>query len=465
MKTLLISPYQYLDSEQDFIRLKQPLGIALLKQNTCSKISILDALAEGYNNRKSFEGVLRVGLELNDIKNRINREKPEIVGVSNLWSANYPAVLEIIKYVKRDFPKIITILGGVHPSFEYPEIIKEPSIDYIAIREATKSFPKLIEFLEGKRLWKDVTGFVRFNGRHPELSGPTENANLKELKPIDYRIFPVEIYSQQKKFGEQFKNFKNADLVSSVGCPHNCDYCSTKKMWPGKLRTYSSEQLNFMLDTILKAGYNFVSVQDDNLAANPNHAKNLIKKLNERNLPWHWEGGVEIKLLPYILEDICNSTCKIVDMAIETKNKNNSGIYNKFSNKTNLEEVLHKELESLQKADIFVNSNFMLGVPRESKKEMMETILYAKELKDKGLINHANFHLTMAFPGTELAKLNYEKPKGRNPKDYFGYAAGIGNIPYPEMNRKKLIQLRNEADIFVNNEKTYKLKRAQMNRY
>jgi len=461
IKSLLISPHQYLDVENDYVRLKQPLGIATLKSNSLSEVKIYDAFAEGYELRSENDSVLRVGVSLNEISKKIEQEKPNVVGVSCLWSSNYPAALEMLKYIKMNFPEKITIMGGVHPSFEYKNVLKNDAVDYIAIREATVSFPQFIEYIAGKRKWQDVTGIARKVNGVIEEPSPTISKKLTDMVPIDYRDFPVKLYNKQKKFG--LEDAINADVVSSLGCPHICDYCSTKQMWPGKLRTYNEEQLDRMFNSIVEAGYNFVSIQDDNFAANPINAKTVMKKLKDRNLNWHWEGGIEIGFLPYILDDLCKSTCKMVDMAIETAIKTNNGIYDKFRKDT--EEILIKGSIQMQKAGIFVNSNFMIGNPKESKEDTMRTIEYAHNLKKRGLINHANFHLSMAYPGTVLGIGNYEKPAGNKPQDYFGYAAVVGNIIHKDYNRKELINLRNKADILVNGKEIFNKKRIEKNRY
>lgn len=461
MKSLLITPHQYLDADNDYIRIKQPLGLATLKANSSSEISIYDSAATGHSNLIEKNGVLRVGASLEELTKKILEESPDVVGVSALWSSNYPAALETLQHVKKNFPNITTIMGGVHPSFEYKDVLSEKTVDYVAIREATESFPQLIEHLEGKREWTDVSGIVRKNEGLIEISQPTISKKLTEINPIDYRDFPVELYFAQSKFG--VLGAINADVVTSLGCPHICDYCSTVQMWPGKYRTYSEEQLDFMFDSIVDAGYTFVSIQDDNLAANPKNARVVMNKLKKRGLNWHWEGGVEIGFLPHILDELCESSCQIVDMAIETAIKTNNGIYDKF--RKDIEELLHKELIQMKNSDIFVNSNFMIGNPKESKEDTLRTIEYARNLKKKGLIDHANFHLSMTYPGTALGMTRYEKPKGKQPQDYFGYAAVIGNIPHKDYTRKELIDLRNEADILVNGKEVYEKKRLEKNRY
>lgn len=461
-KITLLTPHQYIDIKNDYVRLKQPLGLALLKSNSHTPITIIDSFAEGYEQRSQKNNILRVGLSTKDLISKIKETNPTIVGISNLWSSNYPAVEEMVNAVKTELPELKIILGGVHPSFEYKSILEKGTVDFVAIREATESLPQLINYLNGKISWSEVKGIARKENGIIKTPIPPRSIDLKKLNPIDYKDFPVKLYGKQKKFGLE-ESVLNADFVSSLGCPHRCDYCSTKQMWPGKYRTYSEKQLNFMFDSMIEAGYNFVSLQDDNLAANPRNAKLVMNKLKERNLSWHWEGGIEIGFLPYVLDELCDSSCTMVDMAIETAIKTNEGIYDKFKPKT--EELLYKELTQMKKSGIFINSNFMLGIPGESKEDTLRTIEYAKKLKQENLIDHANFHLTMAYPGTKLSLQDYERPVGNKPQDYFGYAATIGNIPHKDYSREELIILRNKADIYVNGQELFDKKRAELNRY
>ena len=65
------------------------------------------------------------------------------------YITHIPVMIQYCVAAKQVNPQIITIVGGVHVE-KFPEDIDHESIDYRVVRNATKSFPKLIEFLSGK---------------------------------------------------------------------------------------------------------------------------------------------------------------------------------------------------------------------------------------------------------------------------------------------------------------------------
>jgi magnesium-protoporphyrin IX monomethyl ester (oxidative) cyclase len=94
-----------------------PLGIAYIASviRNDVDVEILDAVAEDFNREQILDdSFLCYGLSLQDIEGHIRRSRPDIVGVSCLFSSEFPMVREICQLTKNVDDDIITITGGTH---------------------------------------------------------------------------------------------------------------------------------------------------------------------------------------------------------------------------------------------------------------------------------------------------------------------------------------------------------------
>jgi anaerobic magnesium-protoporphyrin IX monomethyl ester cyclase len=115
MKVLLINPPQtfYLGSDPPAGNL--PLGliyIAAVLDNAGYNVEILDAFMKG-SFRKNGE-TLTVGMPYEEIKEEIQRRKPDIVGIANPFTCQVEHAIKVGNIVKEVDMGILTVVGGPH---------------------------------------------------------------------------------------------------------------------------------------------------------------------------------------------------------------------------------------------------------------------------------------------------------------------------------------------------------------
>ena len=74
------------------------------------------------------------------VRERIEQIQPDIVGCTAITPAIYKAerLLQIVKEVN---PQIVTVLGGIHGTFMYPQVLQEaPWIDCVVRGEGEQVF-------------------------------------------------------------------------------------------------------------------------------------------------------------------------------------------------------------------------------------------------------------------------------------------------------------------------------------
>ena len=103
------------------------------------------------------------------IARAIDEFKPSMVGITCLTPGRKKA-LEVVKMVKDNDPSTTVVLGGVHPTIMYRQMLEHYSdIDFIVIGEGEITF---LELAQGKKLleisglaYRDATGIIKTHPR------------------------------------------------------------------------------------------------------------------------------------------------------------------------------------------------------------------------------------------------------------------------------------------------------------
>src|SRR5512138_946226 len=65
-----------------------------------------------------------------EIGRRIDASRPDVVAISAI-TATFPDALEVARAAKAS--GAVTVLGGVHPTFMYPEFLRDGAVDFASI--------------------------------------------------------------------------------------------------------------------------------------------------------------------------------------------------------------------------------------------------------------------------------------------------------------------------------------------
>jgi radical SAM superfamily enzyme YgiQ (UPF0313 family) len=150
MRTLFIIPPFGFRKEGDKIKQKKgfmpPISVALLAtilDNDGHQVQILDMQVDNLTESELVEYIRDVN--------------PSLVCLT-MVDATAEIVHGIVSNIKTVFPKIRTVVGGVHPSMHYKDVIKNQNIDFIVYGEAEYTLKELARTLEEKKDMKKVKG-------------------------------------------------------------------------------------------------------------------------------------------------------------------------------------------------------------------------------------------------------------------------------------------------------------------
>lgn len=157
--------------------------------------------------------------------------KPDLVGFSVLYPF-FPMVKILIDIIRNCFPSTLIILGGVYPTIDPEQCLKET--DMVCIGEGEGMIVDLVKALRDKKPYFSIKNlWIKTN------DGIVKNAMRPLLQDLDSLPFT--------SYGDDSYYFINKDkltqkdpllldnelfLLSSRGCPYVCSYCVNSILRP-----------------------------------------------------------------------------------------------------------------------------------------------------------------------------------------------------------------------------------------
>lgn len=437
-KIMLISP-KYTLYKYDVRRCVTPLGLAYLAaflEKQSYKVKILDVSAEGYFNVKKHGDFVTYGLDDEEIKKRIMEFKPNIVGVSCIFSTQSKNVKELLKLVKDIDKNIITFTGGSHPTYSIENMLGY--VNYIIMGEGELSTLQLLDTLNNG---KDIS---KIGGIAYRKEGKTFiNNNLQYIENIDDLPFParyllnMELYFKINMPQNPYPQGKRvAQVITSRGCPARCVFCTTTNFWGNRYRGRSPESVVAEIRE-LKEKYNVDEIQftDDNLTFDKERVIKILDGIKDLGLMWCVPQGIAIWALDEeLLERMKESGCYQLTFAVESGNQE---VLNKIIKKPlNLKKV-KPLVKKAHEIGIQIHAFCICGLPGETIKQMHETYNFVKDCK----FDSASFFLATPLVGSELLKIC--KKEGYLRQDIKGNEMlyKIGNISTPEFKAEEVQKL------------------------
>ncbi len=434
---MLLSP-KYTIYKYDARRCIIPLGLAYLAaflEKHGYQVKILDIAAEGYNNIREEGDFVTYGLDYKEVKNEIAKFKPDIVGVSCIFTTQNKNARELLKLVKDVDRGIMTMTGGSHPTYTAEEMLDYDYLDYVVMGEGELPTLQLLEGLNNNR---DISG-VKGIG-HKKDGKKIINAQLQYIEDIDTLPFParhllnMELYFKINMPQNPYCLGKRVtQTVTSRGCSARCIFCTTTNFWGNRYRGRSSQNV---VDEIgyLKEKFNIDEIQftDDNLTLNKQRAIEILEGIKDFGLMWCIPQGIAVWALDEeLLDKMKESGCYQLTFAIESGNQEVlSKIIKKPLDLRRIKPLVKKSHELGIKTHAFC----ICGLPGETIKQMYETYNF---IEDCGF-DSASFFAATPLVGSELMKICKEKGYLRQEINCTDMLYKVGNISTPDFKAEEI---------------------------
>lgn len=292
-------------------------------------------------------------------------------GHSDVFMITYPSscrdgVKAVIDHVTKEYPHSILVLGGAHPSVVHPSsIFDDVGGDVIITGEAEES---AADFLSQPK-HKEATPKSVFH------SGIV--ADLNRLKFPARELFDrTNVVSTSGIHGCE-KGVNSTTIISSRGCPYQCNFCCRYHPMYSRLRFRSPENIRDELICLEKNyGIEHVRFIDDCFTFNSKRVKKICEYTKK----------LDISFMCISRADLCGSDmlhtlryggCTTLDIGVES----GSDRLLKLMNKKESSEQMKRCILNAKRIGLKVKVFLQYGLPYETVEDINNTLEFLGECK------------------------------------------------------------------------------------
>jgi anaerobic magnesium-protoporphyrin IX monomethyl ester cyclase len=337
------------------------------------------------------------------VKAHVLKLQPAIVGIT-CGSATYKKCVETSQAIKQVLPNCKIVVGGWHASYMPDSLLETPEIDYVVMGEGEKAITELAGFI----MKGDVAGASGVAGVASRTAAGNVKNQPKFLSNMDEIPYPARHLLPLEKYDRtiEFLKAKPADIMSiSRGCTFSCGFCETKKLWGNICRQFSPQRvINEPNDLVAKYGTKGIYFINDNFTLRKKETAEFCDLLVKSKLDLEWVCDTRVDLVnKEILEKMSSAGCKTIWFGVESGSQR---VLEHINRHITLEQT-ENAFKMCRKAGIQVACSFMLGMPGETKEDLMASYRFAEKLN----ADWCQFNIFIAYPDSPLYREMLETGK------------------------------------------------------
>jgi hypothetical protein len=340
-------------------------------------------------------------------KEYLEREQPEVLGLSCPFPGNLYSALRIAQYAKKIQPKLVTILGGGFVNTELRSIEDTRAFSNIDFLIYDDGEAPLMQIVKGEA--PKSAAYIK-NGKvvHSEQG---KAVAFKSLNGPDYSGLPLEKYFSMLEMPNAmhrlWSDFKWNKLMLAHGCYwKKCTFCDVSLDYIQRFEPQKAAHLVDQMEAVIAqtgvTGFHFVDE-----AAPPALLIQLSDEILKRKLQVTWWGNIRFdsQFTPEVCQKMADAGCVAVTGGIEVASPRLLELINKG---VTLEQVT-TVTRGFSKAGILVHAYLMYGYPSQTAQETIDSLEVVRQLFANGCLRSAHWHRFVA---------TVHSPVGRDPKKY-----------------------------------------------
>jgi anaerobic magnesium-protoporphyrin IX monomethyl ester cyclase len=364
-----------------------------------------------------------------DLAEMIRQYQPDVVMATAITPMIYQSQTTL-RIAKEVCPTVKTIMGGVHPTYMYREVLSEaPWVDYIIRGEGEEISVNLLRAIAQGTDQRDrhtilglaflENGEVVATAAHPPIK------NLDVLSP-DWSLLDWSRYIYTPL------NTRVAVPNYSRGCPFRCRFCSQWKFW----RKYRSRSPKHFVDEIERLvkdhQVGFFILADEEPTINKSRFIALCNELIDRKLNVHW--GINTRVTDILRDEQelpLYRKAGLVHVSLGTEAAAQLNL-NLFRKETTIADN-KRAVQLLRQNGIVAEVQFIMGLPNETAETIRETYRMARDWQ----ADMTNWNMYTPWPFSELFQDLEDKVEIR---DYSHYNFVTPIIKPDKLSREDLLK-------------------------
>lgn len=174
-----------------------------------------------------------------DFIEKVETFSPDLIAMS-VTESTFLRGINLLNYLRLNKKQnILTIVGGVFPTFAPERTFREPSVDIICVGEGDVALVDLCESLEKSKDFSRIPNlWVKKSDGTLIRNAPGPAVDIDSLPTIDFSIFEDDRFYRPMRG----KIYRMLPVETHRGCPYTCSFCNS----PSQNELYSTQtQSNF----------------------------------------------------------------------------------------------------------------------------------------------------------------------------------------------------------------------------
>ncbi len=376
------------------------------------------------------------------------KQDPVYIVISSKTGTQIRHALEASRITK-EHSNVPVIWAGAHPSLLPEQTLQNEYIDIVIQGEGEETSLDLIQALESKRPLSTVKG-IWF-----KENGSIQHTAIRPFIDLNKQLAPSYDLIEPKKYLRNMFNREHLSVFTSRGCPNPCAFCYHnifhRKTWRPLDPDAAVQRIK---DVVQMYNIRGITFSDINFFADINRGRRILEGIIKENLNIIISKiTISINTLPKLSTDdltlLERAGCTRICIGVESGSKRIQALLNRTVNLPKLLEINRR----LRHSSIVPAYFFMMGIPTETKEDLLESVsLSLKLLKDNPNAVRA-FNIFTPFPGTELFDLAVKHGLGvpQRLEDWisFNYRNCSKNAPWLSKEMCRIIEMLDFCNFFV----------------
>lgn len=400
---LLINPALPSNSPWGLSKMLPPLSLAYVAA-ALEKAGFEVKIFDNYLDKKPVE----------HIKQLVEKLNPKIVGVS-CNSVNYKQCVEIARTVKKANLDCRVMVGGPHPSCLPEKVLDNPEIDYAIVGEGEQAATELARCISNG---EDLKAISKIPGVAYKYKGQVRINPPVFIDSLDVLPYPARHLLRLDSYDRriEYLDVEPADVMNVIrGCPYDCKFCETKRIWGYKCRSFSPSRIIDEVEHLMKTyGSNGIYFIGDNFTIFKEKTLELCELLKKRSVDVQWCCDTRVDLLSKeLLEKMKAAGCKTIWFGVESGSPR---VLEEVNRGYTVEQAI-KAFRLCREVGIKTACSFMIGMPGETIEDMNASLKLAKKLNP----DWCQFNIYIACPGSKMYDEVVEKRLYSHMDDFIAY--------------------------------------------
>ncbi|RII29935.1 MAG: magnesium-protoporphyrin IX monomethyl ester oxidative cyclase [Geobacter sp.] len=309
-----------------------------------------------------------------EIQKRIEAFRPDAIATT-AYTASIVDAIKLCRLAKEINPSMLTVLGNVHATFCYDEILAHDhdSVDYIVRGEGEVTLVELFDCLNAGDDPQKVKGIAFWRDGGVEVTAAAPYIHDLDNLPMAWDLVEWPIYKYRAKHDARL-----AIISSSRGCKQQCSFCSQQLFWSRSWRARSPENVIAELELLSsRYGVEVAMLSDEIPTYDRERWVRILDLMIERRVP--------VKLLLETRVDDILRDADIMDkyrragvdhiyVGVEAGSQETLDLFKKDTQVAQSKQAI----DLINNADIVSETSFVLGMPEDTPESIARTVELAK---------------------------------------------------------------------------------------